>query len=342
MGKRGAEKTPKQRQIEWENLMLAPYAAHSDQSRGREKPIAECLIRTEYQRDRDRIVHCKSFRRMKHKTQVFLMPDNDHFRTRLTHTLEVSQIARTIARALQLNEDLAEAIAMGHDLGHTPFGHAGEDVLSGLLPNGFEHNKESLRIVEQLENDGKGLNLSFEVRDGILHHKRNGTPATLEGRVVSYADRIAYLNHDIDDAQRAGVLRNEDIPLEIRQELGQSHGDRINTMVLDIIDASYGEAIVKMSDDVEEAMNALRQFMFDNVYTNPEAKHEEGKAMELVAALYHYYHDHSEAMPEDYQKRIARDGLETSTADYIAMMTDRFAIQTFEELFVPQVWSRKH
>ncbi len=333
-------KNTKERQLSFEANTLAPYAMHSSCTKGRAHPIEPCLLRTDYQRDRDRIVHCKSFRRLKHKTQVFLMPDNDHFRTRLTHTLEVAQTARTIARALMLNEDLTEAIAMGHDLGHTPFGHAGEEVLDALLPGGFEHNKESLRIVELLENDGRGLNLTFEVRDGILHHKRNGTPSTLEGRIVSYADRIAYLNHDIDDAERAGVMKNDDIPLEIRMILGETHGERINTMILDIVEASFGEPVVWMSNTVEKAMADLRSFMFENVYTNPAAKREEEKAKHVVEALYRFFVQNPKKMPSEFVARIQSDGLEIATADFIAMMTDRYAVQCYEAHFVPKVWHR--
>lgn len=331
---------PRLRQERLELERLSPYAAMSARSAGRHRLVQECDVRTIYQRDRDRILHCKSFRRLKHKTQVFLMPDNDHFRTRLTHTLEVSQIARTIARALQLNEDLTEAIALGHDLGHTPFGHAGEDVLNRLLADvgGFSHNEESLRIVEKLENDGQGLNLSYECRDGILHHKRDGTPATLEGKVVSYADRIAYLNHDIDDAQRAGVLTVSAIPAELSLVLGGSHGQRINTMILDIIETSFGQPFVRMSGEIEKAMNDLRDFMFAEVYTNSSAKKEEGKAEHVVEALYRHFWDKPEKLPEDAAARIDEEGRAAVVADYIAMMTDRYAIQLYEDIFVPRTW----
>ena len=269
------QENPRQYFERLEAETLSPYAMLSKNTRGRETPIEPCQIRTEFIRDRDRILHSKSFRRLKHKTQVFLSPQGDHYRTRLTHTLEVSQIARTISRALRLNEDLTEAISMGHDLGHTPFGHSGEDVLDELLPGGFEHNVQSLRVVEKLENDGEGLNLTFEVRDGILHHKKTGTPATLEGVVVSLADRIAYINHDIDDAIRAGVLKESDLPAECVRVLGNSHGKRINTMILDVVEQSAGKPAVTMSERMYEQFDALRDFMFDNVYKNPKAKSEE-------------------------------------------------------------------
>lgn len=332
--------TPRLKQEQLEMSQLSLYAAKSAQSLGREVPVEECSVRTVYQRDRDRILHCKSFRRLKHKTQVFLMPDNDHFRTRMTHTLEVSQIARTIARALRLNEDLTEAIALGHDLGHTPFGHAGEYVLNRLLAEngGFTHNEQSLRIVEKLENDGTGLNLTFETRDGILHHKREGTPHTLEGKVVSYADRIAYLNHDIDDAKRAHVLDESDLPDDFTEILGRGHGIRINTMIVDIIETSIDKPYVCMSDHIEQAMCDLRQFMFDNVYTNPIAKGEEGKARHVVEELYHYYWKRPEKLPQESFARIEADGKSAVIVDYIAMMTDRYAVQLYEDLFVPKTW----
>ena len=330
--------TWREQQLQYEKERLSPYAMHSIDRRGRAFALPACKVRTDYQRDRDRIVHCKAFRRLKQKTQVFLLPGNDHFRTRLTHTLEVSQVARTIARALNLNEDLTEAIAMGHDLGHTPFGHAGEEVLNKLLPHGFEHNLESVRIVEKLENNGRGLNLTWEVRDGIRHHKRNGKPATLEGKIVSYADRIAYLNHDIDDAERAHVLSEEQIPSALRTVLGQSYGARIDAMVVDIIETSYGQPFVRMSKRFESAMADLRAFMFEHVYTNPRAKQEESKAKHVLEALYVYFLKHTKKMPEEFQKRMDEDGVEVAVADYIALMTDRFAVQCYEDHFVPKTW----
>ena len=317
---------------------LSPYATLSQNSRGRERPITPCTIRTDFIRDRDRILHCKSFRRLKHKTQVFLAPQGDHYRTRLTHTLEVSQIARTISRALRLNEDLTEAIAMGHDLGHTPFGHSGEDELNELVPGGFEHNVQSLRVVEKLENDGAGLNLTYEVRDGILHHKKRGTPCTLEGYTVSIADRIAYINHDIDDAVRAGVLTEDALPRPCVAALGDSHGKRINTLILDVIRTSFGQPFVKMSDEVSEPFNELRDFMFANVYKNCVAKSEEGKAKRVVRELYAYYTENLSMLPPDFRIHLEADGPERAVADYIACMTDNYAVRDYERLFVPKSW----
>ncbi len=321
-----------------EEETLSPYAALSKNTRGREFPMEKCPIRTDFIRDRDRIIHCKSFRRLKHKTQVFLSPVGDHYRTRLTHTLEVSQIARTIARGLRLNEDLTEAIALGHDLGHTPFGHAGESVLDKLVPGGFEHNVQSLRVVEKLENGGVGLNLTFEVRDGILHHPKSGTPCTLEGVVVSLSDRIAYINHDIDDALRAGVLRDEDLPAGSVAALGNSHGKRINTMITDVIAESYGRPEVRMSTDIGREFDALRTFMFENVYLNGNAKREESKAKHVVEQLYRYYLAHMDELPDEFMRYAAEDGEERVVADYIACMTDRYAITDYESKFVPREW----
>lgn len=323
---------------ELERATLSPYAALCVNSKGRERPINGCDIRTDFQRDRDRIIHCKSFRRLKHKTQVFLSPKGDHYRTRLTHTLEVSQIARTIARALRLNEDLTEAIALGHDLGHTPFGHAGEEVLNALVPGGFEHNTQSLRVVEKLENDGTGLNLTFEVRDGIVHHKKSGTPATLEGCVVSLSDRIAYINHDIDDALRAKVLSPDDIPDECIHVLGYSHGERINTLIIDVINTSAMQPAVRFSPEINAAFDKLREFMFQNVYLNPTAKREEGKAKHVVESLFAYYINHLDELTDEFLLHVAQDGKERVVADWIACMTDRYAIKAYEKLFVPTEW----
>ncbi len=321
-----------------ETTLLSPYATLSANSRGRVTPVEPCQIRTCFVRDRDRVLHCKSFRRMKHKTQVFLAPQGDHYRTRLTHTLEVSQIARTIARALELNEDLTEAIAMGHDLGHTPFGHCGEDVLGALVPGGFEHNVQSLRVVEKLENDGRGLNLTFEVRDGIVNHKKSGKPATLEGKVVSLSDRIAYLNHDIDDAIRAGVLRESDIPAEYQRVFGTTHGARINTMILDVVKESMGKPAVAFSDAMLPHFDGLREFLFQNVYYNPVAKREESKAMRVVEELFRYFMTDLARLPEDFRQFLDEDGAERVVADHIACMTDTYAIATYEDLFVPKCW----
>lgn len=330
--------TIRERQEEQERRTLSPLACCSADSRGRESPLTPCDIRTDFQRDRDRIIHCKSFRRMKYKTQVFLSPEGDHYRTRLTHTLEVAQIARTIARALQLNEDLTEAIALGHDLGHTPFGHIGEMVLNQVLPDGFEHNLQSLRVVEKLEN-GTGLNLTWEVRDGIVNHKKDGRAQTLEGRIVSYADRIAYLNHDVDDAIRAQVLGPGDLPQRCVQTLGTTHGERINNMIVDIVYTSEGKPEIRMSPKFEEAMGEMRAFMFKRVYTDHVAKREEGKARGVVERLYGYYLEHVHELPEEFTKHIEADGEQVVAADYIACMTDRFAVRTYEQLFVPQSWS---
>ena len=332
------QENPRQYFERLEEETLSSYATLSKNTRGREIPIEPCQIRTAFIRDRDRILHSKSFRRLKHKTQVFLSPQGDHYRTRLTHTLEVSQIARTISRALRLNEDLTEAISMGHDLGHTPFGHSGEDVLDELLPNGFEHNVQSLRVVEKLENDGEGLNLTFEVRDGILHHKKNGTPATLEGYVVSLADRIAYINHDIDDAIRAGVLKESDLPQECVRVLGNSHGKRINTMILDVVEQSAGKPRVCMSERMYAQFDALRDFMFDNVYKNPKAKSEEEKAKRVINELFEYYLAHIELLTGEYAKYLAIDGKERAVADYIAGMTDNYAVSEYMRIFVPKAW----
>lgn len=318
--------------------MLSEHAAKSADSLGRERPIPPCVLRTDFQRDRDRIIHCKSFRRLKYKTQVFLSPEGDHYRTRLTHTLEVAQIARTISRALRLNEDLTEAIALGHDLGHTPFGHIGESVLNSVLPNGFRHNVQSVRVVEKLENGGEGLNLTKEVRDGILNHTKDGRAMTLEGKVVSYADRIAYINHDIDDAIRAGVLHPEDLPKDCLEVLGDSHGRRINNMILDIVVESDGRDYVRMSPTFEQNMAKLRAFMFERVYTDSTAKAEEGKARGLLEKLYDYFLDHAEELPKEFVRHLDEDGREAVAADYIACMTDRFAVRTYQDLFVPKSW----
>lgn len=320
---------------EWEEKMLSPYACRSRRSRGREYPEEPCAVRTAFQRDRDRIIHSKSFRRLKHKTQVFLIPEGDHYRTRLTHTLEVAQIARTVARALRLNEDLTEAIALGHDLGHTPFGHTGEAALNEVFPEGFRHNEQSLRVVEVLE-DGRGLNLTWEVRDGIRHHTGPDMPATLEGQVVRFADRIAYINHDIDDALRGGILTPEQLPRECLATLGYSHRERINTMVTDLIAASWEQPVIQMSPAVREAMDELRAFLFANVYEGSAAKREEDKARHVVRALYGYFAANPEALPPEYRRRVKEFGAERVACDYIAGMTDRYAVAVFERLFVPQ------
>ncbi len=320
--------------------LLSPYAMLAERSRGRQWPEEECAVRTCWQRDRDRILHSKAFRRLKHKTQVFIQPEGDHYRTRLTHTLEVAQIARTIARALALNEDLTEAISLGHDLGHTPFGHAGEQALDRLLPGGFRHNEQSLRVVDKLEGE-RGLNLTVETRDGIACHTGDKLPSTLEGAIVRLADRIAYINHDIDDALRAGVLRAEDLPQSAVRVLGQTHGERIHNMVMDVIQRSQGRGEILLSEHVQAAMDELRDFLFDRVYIGSEAKRDEGKAEKMVEVIYNYYLEHPEQMPELYQRVWRQEGLVQAVVDYVAGMTDRFIIHQFEQMFIPQGWHLK-
>lgn len=322
-----------------ERTNLSQFATLSENSKGRDREEIQCDIRPVFQRDRDRIVHCKSFRRLMHKTQVFLAPRGDHYRTRLTHTLEVSQNARTIAKALRLNEDLVEAIALGHDLGHTPFGHAGERVLNDICEDGFKHNEQSVRVVEKLEKDGAGLNLTWEVRDGILNHQTSLMPATLEGKIVRLSDKIAYINHDIDDAIRAQVLTEDGIPREYREILGETTRNRLNTFIHNIITNSQGKNDICMSEEVEKAMKGLRSFMFKSVYTNPVAKREEHRAMELVERLFYYYLEHVEKMPEQYRNMLNEgEKKERVVCDYIAGMTDQYAIAKFEEIFVPKAW----
>lgn len=319
---------------------LSPYASHSRESKGRERPEAECDIRTVYQRDRDRIIHSKAFRRLKDKTQVFLAAQGDHYRTRLTHTLEVSQTSRTIAKALELNEDLVEAIALGHDLGHTPFGHAGEAALNEICPSGFAHYKQSVRVVELLEKNGEGLNLSWEVRDGILNHRTAGTPHTLEGQVVRLCDKISYIHHDMDDAERAGIFSEDDIPITIRVVLGDSCRERLNTLIHDIVTTSYGKEKVQMSPDVEEAMRLLRKLMFASVYRNPVAKKEEEKAKRMLQEMYVYYSKNPEAMSGEYIRLIRKgEPLERVVCDYISGMTDQYSMAKFKEIFVPSGWA---
>ena len=323
-----------------EHLIFSPYASFSDESRGRDRDEEPCPMRTIYQRDRDRIIHCKTFRRLKHKTQVFLAPEGDHYRTRLTHTLEVAQIARSIARALNLNEDLTEAIALGHDLGHTPFGHAGERTLNSLCPMGFAHYKQSIRVVEFLEQDGQGLNLTWEVRDGILNHRTSGNPSTLEGKAVRLSDKIAYINHDIDDGIRAGILKESDIPSEYTDVLGNSTKERLNTMISDIIMNSIGKNDLVMSEPVRKAMTELRKFMFESLYLNPTAKSEEAKADKLITELYRYYVANTDKLPDTYKRFITEfdERPEQVVCDYIAGMSDQYSISKFQEIFVPKAW----
>lgn len=322
-----------------EEISLSPFATLSVNSRGRDREEPQCDIRPVFQRDRDRILHCKSFRRLKHKTQVFLSPKGDHYRTRLTHTLEVSQNARTIAKALRLNEDLVEAIALGHDLGHTPFGHAGERILNELCEEGYRHNEQSVRIVEKLEKDGKGLNLTWEVRDGILNHQTSMMPHTLEGKIVRLSDKIAYINHDIDDAIRAKVMSEEDIPLEIRKVLGMTTKERLNTLIHNIIMNSMGKNDIAMSEEIGGAMQDLRKFMFQKVYTNPAAKGEEAKAERLLCELYAHYMGHIEILPEQYQRMHSEgEKKERVVCDYISGMTDQYAVAKYREFFLPKAW----
>lgn len=330
----------RERVYKMEEEFLSPSAFKSKDTRGRKYPINPCTLRTDFQRDRDRIIHCKAFRRLKHKTQVFLSPEGDHYRTRLTHTLEVSQIARTIGRALQLNEDLIEAIAMGHDLGHTPFGHAGEKTLQKLTGSKFSHNEQSIRVVEVLENNGAGLNLTYEVLDGILNHRINGNPSTLEGKVVSYADRIAYINHDIDDGIRAGLITESGLPDRCTDILGHSHGERINTLVYDIVRSSLQTGKIGLSAEVDGALTTLRQHMFDTLYTMPAAKSEEVKADRLIAIMYEWFFAHTDELPEFYRGLLEKYSAETVVCDYIASMSDRYAVSVFENLFVPESWKK--
>lgn len=320
-----------------EREMLAPWAALSSNTRGRQHPEEECEMRTPYQRDRDRIIHCKSFRRLKHKTQVFLSPEGDHYRTRLTHTLEVSQIARTIARALRLNEDLTEAVALAHDLGHTPFGHAGERALNALLPHGFRHYEQSLRVVERLEKDGRGLNLTYEVRNGILCHTTGLEADTAEGRIIRWADKIAYMNHDIDDAIRAGVLREEDIPQSITDALGSSKTQRITSLIRSVVENSH-EGKIAMDEVTYRAYEELSDFMYQAVYLNEYAKREERKVPHIIHSLFNHFRN-PDYLP-DYMKRIAEEeGVETASCDYVAGMTDHYAVACYQDLFIPKAWN---
>ena len=319
-----------------EREYLRPEAFLSENTRGRLKPVEPCPIRPPFQRDRDRIIHSKSFRRLMHKMQVFLAPEGDHYRTRLTHTLEVAQIARTIARSMRLNEDLVEAAALGHDLGHTPFGHSGERVLNQLCTSGFRHNEQSLRVADKLEN----LNLTYEVRDGMLHHTGAAKAETLEGQLIRFADRIAYINHDIDDAIRAGILTIDALPSECTDILGKTHSERISAMVNAVIDHDARDGI-GMNEPYLTAMEALRTFLFDRVYFGSEAKSEDGKVSDMLTHIYEYYTKQPDRLPEEYRRNIAEDGLSRSVCDYIACMTDRYALALYEELFVPRVWQLK-
>ncbi len=323
----------------WEKDYLSEYAALSMNSKGRLRIEEECDIRPVFQRDRDRIIHCKAFRRLKDKTQVFLSPEGDHYRTRLTHTLEVSQNARTIAKVLKLNEDLVEAIALGHDLGHTPFGHAGERALNRVCPFGFKHNEQSVRTVDLLEKHGQGLNLTYETRDGILNHQTSGMAHTLEGRVVRLSDKIAYIHHDMDDAVRAGILKESDVPEEIQSVLGSTPGERLDCFIHDIVTNSMGVNDIVMSDTVAGAMKAIREFMFENVYKNPVAKGEESKAEKLMETLYFHFLENIDDMPSEFLKLISMgEPREKVVCDYVGAMSDRFAIAVYENIFVPRLW----
>jgi len=326
--------TIRERYEQQELQILSPFATKSVQTKGRKIPTKKCDIRTEFQKDRDRITHSKAFRRLKHKTQVFISPEGDHYRTRLTHTLEVAQIARTIARALRLNEDLTEAIALGHDLGHTPFGHTGEDALDLLLPGGFRHNEQSARVVEYLENDGAGLNLTFEVLDGILSHRTRCTPSTPEGKIVQISDKIAYMTHDVDDAIRAKLLKPEDLPAFIF-ELGKTSSQRIDFLVNNFIENSMDKAEVGLSPDVAKIMQQLRAFLGANVYANQLHQKERNKISTMIQLLFEYYVAHMDMLPIELQNRVDH---KQAVADYIAGMTDRFALKRFSEIFMPAAW----
>ncbi len=328
---------PREITEQMEKQFLSDKATLSVNTAGRAEKEDKCDLRTEFQRDRDRVIHSKSFRRLKHKTQVFLSPESDHYRTRLTHTLEVSQIARTMARALRLNEDLTEAIALGHDLGHTPFGHAGERALDEICSFSFTHFEQSVRVCNLLERDGQGLNLTGEVLDGILHHTRGEWANTLEGKIVRYADRIAYINHDIDDAVRAGVISEKDIPKTAVKHLGDSKSKRINTLVLSIVNNSKDDIL--MDSETEKYYNEMHDFLFDKVYRNPIAKAEESKVDGIVKGLFDYYLNNPDKMSSEYQRIIEIEGIERAAADYIAGMTDHYAVTVYQNLFIPKSWN---
>lgn len=330
----------KEKTIRIEDAFLSPFACKSKDSLGRVKDEPPCPMRTDFQRDRDRIIYCKAFRRLKNKTQVFFSPEGDHYRTRLTHTLTVSQIARSISRALSLNEDLTEAIALGHDLGHTPFGHSGERILNKLNPGGFLHNEQSVRVVTKLENDGKGLNLTREVVDGILNHKKGNIPMTLEGMAVNYADRIAYINHDIDDAISGGFITDKDLPKDAAALLGKTSSERINAMIMAIYRESEGKNSVKMADAEEQATEELRSFLFRKVYNDVTFKTQEEKAERMIGAMYSYFYDKTDALPEFYLKELLSADKDTVICDYISGMSDGYAVKTFTQLFIPDKWEQ--
>lgn len=332
--------TPREKREKAEEYIVGPYGVLASNSAGRAESESECDIRTCFQRDIDRIIHCKSFRRLKHKTQVFLQPEGDHYRTRLTHTLEVARIARTIARALELNEDLTEAIALGHDLGHTPFGHAGERALNSIFPGGFRHYEQSLRVVDILERDGRGLNLCLETRMGILNHTTGEPRSTLEADVVRMSDRIAYINHDLDDAERAGIIAPGDEPQIVRKRIGARNSERIDAIVHDVI-AHSGEGTLAMSPDMAEAVDVFTDFMYANLYRNPVAKGEEDKVENILRGIWEHYVNHVDDLPEDFRAIAERDGRERAATDYVSGMTDSFAMETYSGLFIPEAWNVK-
>ena len=331
---------PREKREQTEHCIVGKYGVQAQNSAGRLRPEEACQVRTCFQRDVDRITHCKAFRRLKHKTQVFLQPEGDHYRTRLTHTLEVSRIARTISRALELNEDLTEAIALGHDLGHTPFGHAGERALNEIYPGGFRHYEQSLRVVDRLEKDGRGLNLCMETRIGILNHTTGEPRGTLEADVVRMSDRIAYINHDLDDAERAGLIRPGEEPAVIRERIGLRNSERINAIVMDVIEHSCGGA-VQMSPAMKEAVDTFSDFMYASVYHNPVAKGEEGKVENILRGIWEYYVKDPDKLPDDYRKIAEEDGLERAVTDYVSGMTDSYAMEKYSDIFIPAAWSVK-
>lgn len=331
---------PREEREQLELLLVGPYGVRAAETRGREREETECEIRTCFQRDVDRITHCKSFRRLKHKTQVFLQPEGDHYRTRLTHTLEVSRLARTVSRALKLNEDLTEAIALGHDLGHTPFGHAGERALNRIHPGGFRHYEQSLRVVDLLESGGKGLNLCYETRMGILNHTHGAPDDTREATCVRLCDRIAYINHDLDDSIRAGLLTEEEVPEKIRLGCGTRNSERINSFITDLIRSSH-DGVLRMSDEMQELFNFFHGFMFSDIYVNPVAKAEESKVDGILAALYDVYVAHPEKLPSDFIGVLEREGPELAACDYISGMTDGYAMEKYGEWFIPFAWTVK-
>ncbi|NCB51135.1 MAG: deoxyguanosinetriphosphate triphosphohydrolase [Clostridia bacterium] len=332
--------SPREEREKIEELIVCEAGVLARRSAGRRNPEPECAIRTCFQRDVDRIIHCKAFRRLKHKTQVFLQPEGDHYRTRLTHTLEVSRIARTIARALKLNEDLTEAISLGHDLGHTPFGHAGERALNEIYFEGFRHYEQSLRVVDRLERDGRGLNLCYETRMGILNHTTGEPKNTMEADVVRLSDRIAYINHDLDDAERAGILQPGEEPCIVRERIGKRNSERINAIVTDVIEHSGGGTLA-MSSGMSEAVLEFTDFMYAEVYKNPVAKGEEGKVENILRGIWEHYVNRPDGLPEDYRRIAEEDGLERAVTDYVSGMTDSFAMETYSDIFIPTVWSVK-